>query len=123
VANLQGHLFASLPLWIGAVAGLVVLMVVEQRWPAPGGTVRAADLQPRRVADVLPRPGTWIAGVAVLLAVTSIVVCGVLGAARVGGSSAMTATADWPSWLRTAPSLIGLGVVVAFAVAAVTQLL
>ena len=123
VIGMPDGLQQGLPLCIGAGVGLVVLIVVEQRWPAPGGTIRTADVQPRRLADVLPRAGMWIAGIAVLLAVASSVVYGVLASSTGGRPGSVTAAAAWPDWRWSVPQLVGLVVVLLVAAVAVVQLL
>jgi hypothetical protein len=113
---------------IAAVVTVLVLILIERRWPAPGGTVRAASLQPRRPAEVLPRAGMAVTGAAVLLALGLIVVCGLTGqpSADRGATAAGTASGSgwpWPGWLTTAPLWIGMAVIGAVVALAIALLL
>lgn len=111
------------PLGMTGVVTAVGLIVMELRWPAPGGTVRSAGLRPRSVRDILPRAGTTIAGLGLLLGAGAIIVCGwITGQARPGGGQDTPAgdafAWPWPGWWQTAPYSIGMALVVAVVVGA-----
>jgi hypothetical protein len=116
----------SWALAIAAVVTVLALMVIKRRWPVPGGTVRSADVQRRRLPEVLPRAGIVIAGAAVLLFLGSVVAGGLINSASNFASRSGTATGHgwpWPGWWRTAPLWIGIIGVSAVAALAIALLL
>lgn len=112
----------TIPLTVAGVVALVTLIVVERHWPAPGGTVRSADLVPRRIRDILPRAGGAVAGVAAVAWLVCLVVAGVLGGAveRDYGSAVAEL---WPTWVWNTPTVVGVIVIVVLAVVGARRLL
>lgn len=111
---------------ITAVVTVFALILIERRWPVPGGTVRSADLRRRRLAEVLPRGGLLIAGGGLLLALGLIVLCGLVG--RFSSDPMVTGQPPgqgwaWPSWARTAPQSLGVVAIMAPVALAVALLL
>lgn len=104
------------PLSIAGVVTAIGLIVMELRWPVPGGTVRLVGLRRRSMRDIVPRAGTSVAALGLLFGAGAIIVCGWIGApARLdaGQGTPVDSASTWPSWGQTAPYSIGLALVVA----------
>lgn len=114
-------LVGGVPLWIGGAVAIVVLIGIEQRWPVPGGTVREVVLQPRRLIEILPRSGTVIASVGMLISIGMIMMCGLVDAPVTPAET--LAGSQWPSWQQTSPALIGSAAVLALGAVAIALLL
>ncbi len=106
----------ALPL-IGAVVALLVLVVGELTWPRPRGLQRQVNLNPRTLADLVPR--AWGRTLATLLTLTLAVIAFGWWAADVDGHSLrrenpaehFVATASpFPGVDYGLPQLVALGV-------------
>lgn len=102
--------------WLIGAAGtitVVALIVMELRWPVPGGTVRVAVLGRRRIRDIVPRAGAAIACLGLVTGVGAILICGISARSIGPGTNPPTPDFAWPSWSQTLPLSIGLVAVVA----------
>lgn len=112
---------------IVAVVTVFTLMLIERRWPVPGGTVRSASLQRRSLIEVLPRGGLVILGVGLLLALGLTIACGVISQFPsdpvVAASSGSGHGSPWPGWGWALHLWIGIAVIAAVAAWAVALLL
>lgn len=101
--------------WPLAIAGpvtVVGLIVMELRWPVPGGTVRSAGLRRRRIRDILPQAGLSIAAVGLLAGGGLIVLCGGIAPMNTDSMAGAGRAFAWPGWRQTVPYSVGLALVV-----------
>lgn len=84
-----------LPIWPGAIAGVLAIIACERRWPRPSGSIRSAPLvAPRRPAQLVPRLGVLLALVGLLAATVVIGFCAMVGNSP--GGRTLSGNVSWP---------------------------
>lgn len=109
-----------LPFWPGAIAGVLVIIAGERRWPRPTGDIRSAAIAQRHARDLVPWFSTGMAAIGLTAAGLIIGACWVLGNSPDGRTisgnveprdSSTTATVatvgDFPGWSVGAVTLVG----------------
>jgi len=69
-----------IPIWPGAIAGVVAIIARERRWPKPSGSIRSVALvAPRSSLQLVPWLGVTLACIGWLAAAVVIAVCWMMG--------------------------------------------
>lgn len=116
-----------LPIWVGALAAVLVVGVCETRWPRPSGQLRSAPLVARRTRDLMPAVGGVMAIIGLLAAAVVIGFCWIRGDSPGGrkigqnvpgadGYDYVQTTDGFPGWPVGLIAAIGFVVVLVTAV-------
>lgn len=96
-----------LPIWPGAIAGVLVIIAGERRWPGPSGAIRSATVSQRRGRDLIPWFSCGIAAMALTAAGLVIGACWVLADSPAGRSISGTVEATDSATTATVASVDG----------------
>jgi hypothetical protein len=110
-----------IPIWPGAIAGVVAIIVCERRWPRPSGSIRTVLLvAPRSSLRLVPWLGVALACIGWLAAAVVIAVCWMMGnsgggrtisgnlpALEPGGLDDVVFVSGFPGWAVGLATVIG----------------
>jgi len=108
-----------IPIWPGAIAGVLAIIACERRWPRPSGSIRSVALiAPRRSLRLVPWLAVTLAGVGLAAAAVVIGFCWMVGdtpdgrttranSPGAGGLNEVVVVSGFPGWSVGLPTVLG----------------